>query len=146
MTFSNTIRENMYTLANLASSELNGYNAQAAHNKEQYLKMGRSVLRAIAKHLNLTEYKVNVNKAGIAVSGDITLIGLSENGKGIYISMSSPMLFGRPPHFYYRLVTHMKDYSGSGPNRNMTYQDLASDPEHACEIFEREYNPRRMVI
>lgn len=145
MTFSNTIRENMYTLANLASSELNGYNAQAAHNKEQYLKMGRSVLRAIAKHLNLTEYKVRVNKAGIAVSGDITLIGLGNESKGIYISMSSPMLYGTPPEFLYRSVSHMKDFTG-GINRFMTYQNLANDPEHACEIFEREYNPRRVTI
>lgn len=139
MTFSNTIRENMHTLTLLSSSELNGYNSQAAYNKNRYLKMGRSVLRAVAKHLNLVEYKVHVNKAGIAVSGDITLIGLSDNGKGIYISMSSPVLFGRPPHFFYRLVTHMKDYSGSGPNKNMTYQDLADDPVGTCELFSREY-------
>ena len=130
----------MHTLAALSKSELNGYNSQAAYNKNQYLKVGRSVLTAIAKHLRLIEYKVSVNKAGIAVSGDITLIGLSANGKGIYVNFSSPMLFGgSPANFYYRLVTYMKDYAGSGRNQNMTYQFLADDPLEACKKFSRLY-------
>jgi len=118
--------KNEIKLAKIVKLELNGYSTQAQSNKDVYLSLGRSVLRQLAKALNLKEFKVNVNKAGIAVSGDITLIGMFDDNDGIYVCMSSPNMFKEYGQevFYWRTVKHMKDYSG-GINRNMTYAKLA---------------------
>ena len=96
--------------------------------KQTFLNTGRAFLRALAKDLNLTDYKVSVNPAGIAVSGDCTLIGMWETN-GIYIDISD--FCGLNDAILYRTARHMKDYAG-GRNRyvsrsewsGMSYQDL----------------------
>ena len=96
--------------------------------KRTFLNTGRAFLRALAKDLNLTDYKVSVNPAGIAVSGDCTLIGMWGTN-GIYIDISD--FCGLNDAILYRSVRHMKDYAG-GQNRyvsrpewsGMSYQDL----------------------
>lgn len=124
---------NEVKLAKIVKLELNGYRTDTASNKHVYLTLGRSVLKSLAKALKLKEYKVNINKAGPAVSGDITLIGMWGDGTGIYVCMSSPRLQMERGQetFYWRSVEHMKDYSG-GHNRLMTYQDLAEGIEAAA--------------
>ena len=96
--------------------------------KRTFLNTGRAFLRALAKDLSLTDYKVSVNPAGIAVSGDCTLIGMWRTN-GIYIDISD--FCGLNDALLYRTVRHMKDYVG-GQNRyvsrsewgGMSYQDL----------------------
>lgn len=127
---------NEVKLSKIVELDLNGYSTETASNKKVYLCLGRSVLRSLAKALDLKEFKVSINKAGPAVSGDITLIGMWNNGNGIYVAMSEPRLFGMRKGretFYYRYVTHMKDYGGSGPNKEMTYQQLAEGIDAAAE-------------
>ena len=77
--------------------------------KRTFLNTGRAFLRALAKDLNLTDYKVSVNPAGIAVSGDCALIGMWGTN-GIYIDISE--FLGAKTALLYRTVRHMKDYVG----------------------------------
>jgi hypothetical protein len=118
---------NEIKLAKIVKLPLNGYSDSSASNKEVYLRLGRSVLRSLAKELGLREYRVSVNKAGIAVSGDVTLIGIWDDNNGIYVSLSSPGMFKQngTEIFLWRSARHMKDYTG-GHNRNMSYEELAS--------------------
>ena len=96
--------------------------------KRTFLNTGRAFLRTLAKDLNLTDYKVSVNPAGIAVSGDCALIGMWEKN-GIYIDISD--FCGLNDAILYRTVRHMEDYAG-GQNRyvsrsewgGMSYRDL----------------------
>jgi len=139
MSFTNHMKNKAKELAELSIKPLDGYTYHNQDNKDKYLSVGRGVLRSIAKHYQLKEYKVNVNPAGIAVSGDITLIGMFNDHKGIYIHMSEPRLNFRSyssPVFYFRSVSHIKDYSG-GLNHWMTYTRLAQDLEAACDEMKR---------
>ena len=148
MSFTKHIEWKAITLAKLSELELSGYTAQAQRNKDNYLSSGRSVLRAIAKHYGLVEHVVSVNRAGVAVSGDITLIGMfSDMEHGIYIHMSEPRLFGMytQPEFYYRSVSHIKDYTG-GTNQTMTYEELASDLELACDKMKSRVGAKREMV
>ena len=77
--------KNEIKLAKIAKLELNGYSDQAASNKDVYLRLGRRVLAALVKELGLVDYKIRINKAGPAVSGDVTLIGMWNESDGIYI-------------------------------------------------------------
>ena len=136
MSFTPHINKQAKRLAFLATLDLNAYTAKAEVNKEAYLSTGRIVLRAIAKHYGVGEYKISTNRAGIAVSGDVYLMAMFDNDRGIYIHMSEPRLFGGTPEFYYRTITHMKDYTG-GRNQTMTYDTLAQDLESACALMKR---------
>ena len=125
--------KNEIKLAKIAKLELNGYQIDTASNKKVYLSLGRSVLRSLAKALGLKEFKVNINKAGPAVSGDITLIGMWNDKDGIYVNMSSPDMYKENGQetFFWRSVTAIDDYTG-GRNRNMTYEELAEGVEAAA--------------
>ena len=125
-----TQEKKMRELAELLGHEpgyLSGSHEQPGP-KQTFLNTGRAFLRALAKDLSLTDYKVSVNPAGIAVSGDCTLIGMWGTN-GIYIDISD--FCGLNDAILYRTVRHMKDYVG-GQNRyvsrsewgGMSYQDL----------------------
>ena len=88
--------------------------------KRTFLNTGRAFLRALAKDLNLTDSKVSVNPAGIAVSGDCTLIGMWGTN-GIYIDISE--FLGAKAALLYRTARHMKDYTG-GQNRYVRRSEL----------------------
>ena len=125
--------KNEIKLAKIAKLQLNGYKIDTASNKKVYLSLGRSVLRSLAKALGLKEFKVSINKAGPAVSGDITLIGMWDDKDGIYINMSFPAMYKERGQemFYWRSVTAMNDYTG-GRNRTMSYEELAEGVEAAA--------------
>jgi hypothetical protein len=82
--------------------------------KKQFLTKSAAFLRALGNDLGFSEAKVMTNPGGIAVSGDITLMGLWSDGNGLYFQISQP--FVQPPSFMYRHIAHMKDYRG-GPNQ-----------------------------
>ena len=117
-----TQEKKMRTLAELMGHEP-GYLTGAYEYpgpKRTFLNTGRAFLRALAKDLSLTDYKVSVNPAGIAVSGDSTLIGMWETN-GIYIDISE--FLGAKAALLYRTVRHMKDYVG-GQNRYIRRSEL----------------------
>ena len=120
-------KKNMHTIFNLASQDL-GYiygERESGPNgaKKQFHTTSAAFLRALGNDLGLKEFKVNKNYSGIAVSGEITLMGMWGEGNGLYFQISQPM---RPFNsFLYRSMSHMKDYTG-GPNQWMGYELFAS--------------------
>lgn len=55
--------------------------------KDKFLKLGRAVMKDLAKALGIDPKEVSVNPAGPAVSGDI----LAKDGRGLEIVMSHRM-------------------------------------------------------
>jgi hypothetical protein len=102
--------------------QVNGKNLSYNHELQtKFEKLSKAALRELAAQLPFTEVKVSFNKGGIAVSGDAHLMGMFENGTGLYITISEPWGGGHAKSmvFLYRTITHMKDYSG-GANNYMT--------------------------
>jgi hypothetical protein len=121
-------KKNMRTIFQLISMDL-GYihgERECGPNgaKREFLTKSAAFMRALGKDLCLKEMKVNTNHAGIAVSGDVTLYGMWDDGSGLYFKLEEPI---KPfSAFLYRSITHMKDYSG-GQNEWLP-----------CSVFEDE--------
>jgi len=121
-----TQKANMRTIYSLVSQDL-GYaygNSESGPNgiKKQFHTKSAAFLRALGSELGFKEFKVRNNYAGIAVSGEITLMGMWDEGNGLYLEISQPITQRR--EFMYRHITHMKDYTG-GRNRWLS-----------CDVFE----------
>ncbi|MCL2393006.1 MAG: hypothetical protein FWC66_10460, partial [Oscillospiraceae bacterium] len=56
--------------------------------KSQFLRKGAVFFRALAKDLGFSESNVRVNKAGIAVSGEVYLHGMWGERNGLFIELS----------------------------------------------------------
>jgi len=91
--------------------------------KKQFHDKSAAFLRALGNDLGLKEFNVHRNYAGIAVSGEITLMGMWGDGNGLYFQISQPLAPFNS--FLYRTVSNMNDYSG-GPNQWMHYELFAS--------------------
>ena len=118
---------NMKAIHDLVSQDL-GYiygDRESGPNgaKKQFHTKSAAFLRALGNDLGLEEFKVYKNYAGIAVSGEITLMGMWGDGNCLYFQIDQPL----PPFnsFLYRTISHMKDYSG-GSNQWMDYKLFAS--------------------
>jgi PRTRC genetic system ThiF family protein len=115
-----TQRKNMQTISSLVSQDLGyiGSERESGPNgaKKQFHIKAAAFLRALGGDLGFKDYKVTKNYGGIAVSGEITLMGMWGEGNGLYLQISQPITQQR--EFLYRHITHMKDYSG-GNNRWM---------------------------
>ena len=116
---------NMRRLAGLLSQDL-GYiwgERECGPNgaKKTFLNLGKVFLRALSKDMGLRNARITSNPAGIAVSGDCTLIGMWENS-GIYINLSQPC-YDKERVLLYRTVRHTRDYTG-GRNQFLTADDL----------------------
>jgi len=113
-----TQKKNMQTIHGLISQDL-GYisgERESGPNgaKKVFHTKSAAFLRALAKDLDFKEFKVTNNHAGIAVSGEITLMGMWGDGNGLYFQLNQPI---QPFNsFLYRHITNMKDYS-SGRNQ-----------------------------
>ena len=77
--------------------------------KDEFKKKSMSFLRRLAKDLNVVEKDIDFNPAGVAVSGDATLMGMWGEDNGIYVTISDDTLM-------YRSIKHMKDYKGGSNN------------------------------
>ena len=113
-------KKNMKMIFNLVSQDLSyiGGERESGPNgaKKEFHSKSRAFLRALGNDLGLKEFKATSNYAGIAVSGEITLMGLWSDGNGVYFQLEQT-IYGRND-FLYRHITHMKDYTG-GPNQWM---------------------------
>jgi hypothetical protein len=105
---------NMKTIHALVSQDL-GYiygERESGPNgaKKQFLWKSAAFLRALGNDLGLNEFKVHTNASGIACSGDVTLMGLWNDGNGLYFKLTEPL---QPFNaFLYRTIKSMKDYNG----------------------------------
>lgn len=82
--------------------------------KKEFLDKGKRFLTRLGKDLTFTEMTVTKNPAGIAVSGEVTLMGMWGEGNGLYIQLSEPG-FGQTCVLY-RKIKHLKDYTGGYNN------------------------------
>ena len=100
-----------------------------SYTKLEYHRLGKQVLRAIAKEMGLQSgtYDIRSNLGGTAVAGEVTL-----HSDNIYIQFCEPM---NGLEVLYRSCNGRKDYSG-GRNNWMRYDDLCDLPR-ACTEFKR---------
>ena len=112
-------QQNMKTIHSLVSMDL-GYihgERESGPNgaKKLFHTKSAAFLRALGKDLGFNEFKVATEHGGIAVSGEITLIGLWGDGSGLFFQISQGVWNGSKS-FLYRSVSGMKDYN-SGRNQ-----------------------------
>ena len=107
-------QSNMKTIHGLVSQDL-GYihgERESGPNgaKKVFLSKSAAFLRALGNDLGFREFKVSTNPSGIACSGYVTLMGMWDDGNGLYFQISQPL---QPFNgLLYREIKHMKDYSG----------------------------------
>jgi len=77
--------------------------------KKEYLQTGKTFLRAMAKDLGFIESKVFAMPGGIGAGGDVVMMGMWDNGNGIFVLLHPDDFTGC---IMYRRIRHMKDYSG----------------------------------
>ncbi len=74
--------KNLYNWMNGRTFE---YNQEA---KDRFKQRGLADMRKLAKELKLREFKVSFNPGGIAVPGDLMLMGMFNDNMGIYVHIS----------------------------------------------------------
>ena len=105
---------NMKTIHNLVSQDLSYIYGERESGpngaKKTFLSKSAAFLRTLGNDLGFKEFKVTTNPGGIAISGDITLMGMWDESNGLYFQINQPI---QPfNNFLYREIKHMKDYSG----------------------------------
>lgn len=97
---------------------IHAYDDASARNKELFHTHGKAILRQIAKDLSYAtgSYDIRSNKAGIAVSGEVTL-----HTDNLYIQFSKGC--GAGLEILYRTCNGRKDYSG-GRNNWLSFAEL----------------------
>lgn len=114
-----TQEKHMARLAELVSKDLSYIHGERESGpngeKKEYLQVGKTFLRALAKDLGLRECKVYDMRGGIGVNGEVALMGLWDDGNGVYILIHQDDFTGC---IMYRTIAHMKDYTG-GHNRHL---------------------------
>jgi len=122
----------MKAIHNLVSQDL-GYifgDRESGPNgaKKVFHTKSKAFLRALGNDLGLKEFNVSNNYAGIAVSGEITLMGLWGDGNGVYFQLSQSVMSQQS--FLYRHINHMKDYSGRGGRNQWMDSDLFATEDY----------------
>lgn len=107
-------QKNMKTIYSLVSQNL-GYIYGKRENgpngaKKQFHTTSKAFLRALGNDLGFTEFKVTINSGGIAVSGEITLMGMWGDGNGLYLQLFQSIKGNQD--FLFREIKNTKDYSG----------------------------------
>ena len=116
--------KNMKKLGELLSQDL-GYvfgERESGPNgiKKEFLATGRTFLSTLGKDLGFKEQNVHVNKAGIAVSGEVHLYGMWNDGSGLSVVLEQ---FHNNDCGYYRTIRHMKDHT-DGRNNFISLAEL----------------------
>ena len=128
-------QQNMKAIHSLVSRDL-GYiygERESGPNgaKKIFHTKSAAFLRVLGNDLGFKEFKVTNNHGGIAVSGEITLMGMWGDSNGLYFQLNQPL---RPFNsFLYRSIKHMKDYSG-GTNQWLPC-DIFADGDYDRLIY-----------
>lgn len=93
--------------------ELNGYSAAARKAKDEFHTHGKTFLKDLAEAIGLTPgtYDIRSNKAGIAVSGEVTL-----HGEKVYASLHEKLSLSGGVEMLYRECNGRKDCKGGRNN------------------------------
>ena len=97
----------------MLSKEEAQYNAPF---KEQFRKVGTKAMKELAELLDLQETDIHFNRGGIAVSGDLRLMGMWSDGNGVYITLNKDFSNAPWGQVLYRTITDMKDFTGGSNN------------------------------
>lgn len=107
-------QKNMQAIYSLVSQDLDyifGERESGPNGaKKRFHTKSAAFLRALGNDLGFREFTVRNNHGGIAVSGEITLMGMWGEGNGLYLQMYQSVT--RRQDFLFRDIAHMKDYSG----------------------------------
>ena len=123
--------ENLKKLARLMLSEESGSYNEAF--KTKFRLIGKKAMKELARLLELRPFDIQFDPGGIAVSGDLRLMGMWSEGNGVYISMNKDLPNAPYGQVLYRTIKHMKDFGG-GPNQWMRYETLR-DPVRLKELI-----------
>ncbi len=104
----------------MLSEESGSYNEAF---KTRFRLIGKKAMKELARLLELRPFDIQFNPGGIAVSGDVRLMGMWSEGSGIYISINKNLPNAPFGQILYRTIKHMKDFTG-GPNQWMRYETL----------------------
>lgn len=96
--------------------------------KKRFSRIGKKAMRELAEILELDPYDIDFNKGGIAVSGDLRLMGMINGEIGIYISMNKNFPYMTWGGVLIRSIKHMKDYTG-GSNNYIKFEDIDNTDE-----------------
>ena len=123
--------ETLKKLARLMLSEESGSYNEAF--KTKFRLIGKNAMKELARLLELRPFDIQFNPGGIAVSGDLRLMGMWSEGNGVYICMNKNVPNAPYGQILYRTIKHMKDFAG-GPNQWMRYETLR-DPVRLKELI-----------
>ena len=116
--------------AGLLATDINGYSDAAHEAKEAFHKDGKTFLASVATALGLSnaDYDLRSNKAGVAVSGEVTL-----HSDHLYLQLSESSIH-RGVSLLYRSCSSRKDYTGH-QNHFISAQDLR-DVDKQCRFLQ----------
>ena len=100
-------KKNMQSIYNFISQQPIYYDNVT---KKQFHSKSAAFLKELAKDLKFKEYKITKNYGGVAVSGEITLMGMWSKNNGLYLQLSQ--FIPNRQALLYRNISHMKDYTG----------------------------------
>ena len=101
--------------------------------KTKFRLIGKKAMKELARLLELRPFDIQFNPGGIAVSGDLRLMGMWSEGNGVYICMNKDFPNAPYGQVLYRTIKHMKDFAG-GPNQWMRYETLR-DPVRLKDLI-----------
>lgn len=103
--------------------DIHGYDDNAAARKASFHRAGRLFLQRLADDIGLQQgtYETRSNKAGPAVSGEVTL-----HGETFYAWLQESCVGPRGVSMTYRTCKGPKDYCG-GTNHTVRLADLKGD-------------------
>jgi hypothetical protein len=113
----------------LLANGFNGYSDQAQANKDALHKQGQTFLKKLAAKLGLQagQFTVRSNKAGMAVSGEVTL-----HADHLYVQLSESFS-GPGLQMMYRGCLSQRDYCGLN-NQYAKMTDFADEDEQATGL------------
>ncbi len=103
------------------SSDITAYSDEGAEVKKTFHSKGKTMLKAIAKLLELSDFDLRSNMGGIAVSGEITL-----HADNIYIQLCESC--GSGVGILFRSCKSKNDYCG-GTNHFIRINQLKTDSD-----------------
>jgi hypothetical protein len=111
------------------------YNAADAAHKARFHRVAAKRLREVATLLGLHvgQYDVRSNKAGVAVSGEVTL-----HTDLVYVQVAY-FAFDRSPRILYRTCKGRRDYTGGANNYLPGY--VLDSPAEMTEAIEKLLRP-----
>lgn len=135
----------MKNLRQLAFLMLSG--ESGSHNdefKKRFKQIGLKAMKELALILELKEVDINFNPGGIAVSGDLRLMGMWSAENGVYITMNKNFPNAPCGQILYRTIRNMKDFSG-GSNCWLEFK-LLKFPEALKKRIMRLNKPRQELV